>query len=64
MASLIVLCQFIRILDHDAQGDVPDEDDLGVKRRVRFRTATRAKCQSLMVTQLTTRIWLFIRVLR
>ena len=30
--SLIVLTNFIRIMDHgDAQTDVPDEDDLGVK---------------------------------
>ena len=30
--SLVVLCQFVRILDHGgALEDVPDEDDLGVK---------------------------------
>ena len=46
--SLIVLCQFIRILDHGgAQEDVPDEDDLGVKTQGAFQNGYPGKLPKL-----------------
>ena len=48
MSSLIVLCQFVRILDHGgAQGDVPDEDDLGVKTQGAFQNGYPGKMPKL-----------------
>lgn len=46
--SLIVLCQFVRILDHGgAQEDVPDEDDLGVKTQGAFQNGYPGKLPRL-----------------
>ena len=46
--NLIVLCQFVRILDHGgAQEDVPDEDDLGVKTQGAFQNGYPGKLPKL-----------------
>ena len=45
--SLVVLCQFVRILDHGgAQEDVPDEDDLGVKTQGAYQNGYPGQTQS------------------